>query len=106
LLSHRLRVAALVEGFVGFAVGRSMWEDAIAAHRRGELDDASAVTVISQEYLRYAYLYCTCDPELVGREHVTTVLTALARTGELEQCAGRDGPPDPAGDMYRGDARR
>jgi len=49
VLSHRLRVAAPVEGFVGFAIGRSTWEDTIAAHRRGELDDACTVTVISQE---------------------------------------------------------
>jgi myo-inositol catabolism protein IolC len=55
--------------FVGFAIGCSIWEDAIAAHRRGELDDASVVTVLSQEYLRYANLYRTSDPELVGREH-------------------------------------
>ena len=69
MLSHRLRVAAPVEGFVGSAIGRSIWEAVIAAHRRGELDDASAVTVISQENLRYTDLYRTSDPELVGREH-------------------------------------
>ena len=69
MLSHRRRVAAPVERFVGYAIGRSIWEDAIAAHRRGELDDASAVTVISQEYPRYADRYRTSDPEVVGREH-------------------------------------
>ena len=69
MLSHGLRVAAPVDGFVGFAIGCSIWEDAIAAHRRGELNDASAVTVISQEYLRYADLYRASDPELVGGEH-------------------------------------
>ena len=69
MLSHWLRVAAPVEGFVGFVIGRSIREDAIAAHRRGELDDASAVTVISQENLRIADLYRTSDPESVGGEH-------------------------------------
>jgi hypothetical protein len=59
LRSHRLRVAAPIEGFVGFAVGRSSWADAIAAHRR----DACAVTVISQESLRYVNLLCARDPE-------------------------------------------
>jgi hypothetical protein len=73
LRSHRLRVAAPVEVFVGFAVGRSSWADVIAAHRR----DACAVTVISQESLRSADLYCSSDPELVGREHLIMVLTAI-----------------------------
>ena len=69
MLSHWLRVAAPVEGFVGFVIGLSIRVNAVAARRRGELDAACAVTVISQEYLRYADLYCTGDPELVGREH-------------------------------------
>jgi myo-inositol catabolism protein IolC len=56
-LSHWLQVAAPIEGFVGFAIGRSIWEDAIAAHERGDLDDPSAVTAISQEYLRYVGIY-------------------------------------------------
>lgn len=56
-LSHWLQIAAPIEGFAGFAIGRSIWEDAIAAHERGNLDDASAVTAISQEYLRYAGIY-------------------------------------------------
>ena len=46
MLSHRLRVAAPVEGFVGFAIGHSIREDTIAAHRR-ELDNASPVTFIA-----------------------------------------------------------
>ena len=49
MLSHQRRVAAPVDGFVGFAIGRSIREDATAAHRRGELDDASTGTVILQE---------------------------------------------------------
>jgi hypothetical protein len=77
LLSHRLRVAAPIELFVGFAVGRSVWADAIAARRCGELDDACVVTVISQDYLRYVNLLCARDPEVVGREHLITVLTAI-----------------------------
>jgi hypothetical protein len=76
LLSHRLRVAAPIEVFVGFAVGRSVWADAIAAHRRGELDDACAV-IVSARNLRSADLCCSSDPELVGREHMITVLTAI-----------------------------
>ena len=63
MLSHRRRVAAPVQGMVGFVIGCSIWVNAIAAHRCGELDDASAVTVISQENLRYTNLYRTSDPD-------------------------------------------
>ena len=41
-----LRVAAPVEGFVGFQIGHSIREDTIAARRR-ELDNASPVTFIA-----------------------------------------------------------
>lgn len=50
-------VAAPVAGFVGFAIGRSIWEDAIAAHRRGSITDAETIDAISGEYVRYSYLY-------------------------------------------------
>ena len=42
--------------------------NATASHPRGELDYTSAVTVISQENLRYADLYRTSDPELLRRD--------------------------------------
>ena len=61
-LTHWLEVAAPVEGFVGFAIGRSIWEDAVAAWRQGDLDDAKAIAAITQEYLRYATVYCSADP--------------------------------------------
>jgi hypothetical protein len=69
LLSHRRPVTAPVDGFVGFAIGRSIREDAIAAHRRASSTTPARVTVISRENLRYTDLYRTSDPELVGREH-------------------------------------
>jgi myo-inositol catabolism protein IolC len=61
-LSRWLQVAAPVEGFVGFAIGRSIWEDAIGTHQRGSLAEAATVAAISGEYLRYADLYCTASP--------------------------------------------
>lgn len=60
-LGHWLEVAAPVEGFVGFAIGRSIWEPAIAAHQKGELDDDGVTEAIAREYLRYADIYCAAD---------------------------------------------
>jgi myo-inositol catabolism protein IolC len=45
-LSRWLEVAAPVECFVGFAIGRSIWEKAIAAHQRRELNDVDTVPAI------------------------------------------------------------
>lgn len=56
-LMHWLELAASVEGFVGFAIGRSIWEKPLAAHQRGELDDVGAVQAIAQQYLQYANTY-------------------------------------------------
>jgi len=66
-LARWLQVAAPVAGFVGFAIGRSIWEDAIAAHQRGTITDAETIEAISGEYLRYSYLYCNAAPLLPDR---------------------------------------
>lgn len=56
-LDHWLSVAAGVEGFVGFAIGRSIWQEAVAAHVRGEIDEAAAIATISGNYLHFAHHY-------------------------------------------------
>jgi myo-inositol catabolism protein IolC len=51
-LNHWLAVAAQVPAFVGFAIGRSIWEDAIADWVR-DGDDNAAVAAISASYLGF-----------------------------------------------------
>jgi myo-inositol catabolism protein IolC len=53
-LYHWLDIAAPVDGFVGFAIGRSIWEDVIRAHLAGTLDDSNAVREIAARYLEFA----------------------------------------------------
>jgi myo-inositol catabolism protein IolC len=57
-LDHWLAVAAPIDGFVGFAIGRSIWEEAIADHNRGDADDEEAIDQISGRYLGFARQYC------------------------------------------------
>ena len=57
-LDHWLAVAAPVDGFVGFAIGRSIWEEAIAEHNRGSIGDEEAVDQIAARYLGFARRYC------------------------------------------------
>ena len=50
---HRwLRTAAGVPGFVGFAIGRTVWRDEVAGYLAGDLDHADAMARISANYRR------------------------------------------------------
>ena len=55
-LDHWLRVAAGVDGFVGFAIGRSIWQDAIEAHLK-DGDDAAMISTVSANYRHFAHTY-------------------------------------------------
>lgn len=54
-LDHWIEVAAPLEGFVGFAIGRSIWEDAIRNHSAGTLDRDAARAEIAQRYLHFVH---------------------------------------------------
>jgi myo-inositol catabolism protein IolC len=56
-LNHWLAVAAPVDGFVGFAIGRSIWEDPIADHNHGQASEDETVTEIARRYLGFARQY-------------------------------------------------
>jgi myo-inositol catabolism protein IolC len=56
-LLHWIDIAAPIDGFVGFAIGRSIWEDAIAALTEGKVDEAGATSLIAEEYASYARHY-------------------------------------------------
>jgi 5-dehydro-2-deoxygluconokinase len=56
-VDHWLRQAAPVEGFVGFAIGRSIWWDALKAYLADELAREDAAHRISSNYLRFIDVY-------------------------------------------------
>ena len=56
VLDHWFRVAAPVPGFVGFAVGRSIWEDPLTTYRR-DGDNDRFVETVRENYLHYAASY-------------------------------------------------
>jgi myo-inositol catabolism protein IolC len=56
VLDHWLAVAAPVPGFVGFAIGRSISEDALTRHRV-DADDARLVETVRDNYLHFARAY-------------------------------------------------
>jgi myo-inositol catabolism protein IolC len=52
-----LRVAAPVQGFVGFAIGRSIWWDALKGFLDGSLSREDAAQRIADNYLRFIRVY-------------------------------------------------
>jgi myo-inositol catabolism protein IolC len=56
-VEHWLQVAAPVEGFVGFAIGRSIWWDALKGFLDKSLDRQAAVAQIADNYLHFIGVY-------------------------------------------------
>ncbi|HET6449016.1 MAG TPA: DUF2090 domain-containing protein, partial [Conexibacter sp.] len=56
-VDHWLREAAPVDGFVGFAIGRSIWWDALRGFLDGSLAREDAASQIAENYLRFIRVY-------------------------------------------------
>jgi myo-inositol catabolism protein IolC len=56
-VDHWLREAAPVDGFVGFAIGRSIWWDALKGFLDGSIEREDASQTIAQNYLRFVKVY-------------------------------------------------
>jgi myo-inositol catabolism protein IolC len=56
-VDHWLQQAAPVEGFVGFAIGRSIWWDALKGFLDGDLERDAASDQIADNYLRFVKVY-------------------------------------------------
>jgi myo-inositol catabolism protein IolC len=62
-VDHWLRVAAPVEGFVGFAIGRSIWWDALKGFLEGGVERGDAAERIADNYLRFIKVYDDAERE-------------------------------------------
>lgn len=56
-VDHWLREAAPVDGFVGFAIGRSIWWDALKGFLDGSIARGDAASQIADNYLRFIGVY-------------------------------------------------
>jgi myo-inositol catabolism protein IolC len=52
-----LEAAATVDGFVGFAIGRSIWWDALKGYLAKELERSAAASQIADNYLHFVQVY-------------------------------------------------
>jgi len=56
-VEHWLQQAAGVDGFIGFAIGRSIWWDALKGFLGGDLERATAAGQIADKYLNFIRVY-------------------------------------------------
>src|SRR3954453_14400036 len=56
-VDHWLRQAAPVDGFIGFAIGRSIWGDALTGYIDGSLERDAAAKQVAENYLRFVKVY-------------------------------------------------
>jgi 5-dehydro-2-deoxygluconokinase len=56
-VDHWLRQAAGVDGFIGFAIGRSIWWDALKGFLDGRLERREAAEQVGENYLRFVEVY-------------------------------------------------
>jgi myo-inositol catabolism protein IolC len=56
-VDHWLRVAAPVEGFIGFAIGRSNFSDPLKAYLNGDTSREDAASQIGDNYARFIKVY-------------------------------------------------
>src|SRR5436305_461073 len=56
-VDHWLRAGAPVEGYVGFAIGRSIWWDALKGYLDGSIEREDAASQIADNYLRFVRVY-------------------------------------------------
>jgi 5-dehydro-2-deoxygluconokinase len=56
-VEHWLQAASSVEGFIGFAIGRSIWWDALHSFLYEGLDRAAAASQIADNYLHFVEVY-------------------------------------------------
>src|SRR5258705_13642230 len=56
-VDHWLTEAAPVEGFVGFAIGRSIWWDPLKAYVDGKIERSAGARLIAENFLRFVSVY-------------------------------------------------
>jgi myo-inositol catabolism protein IolC len=60
-VDHWLQQAAPVEGFVGFAIGRSIWGEPLKGFLDGSLQRADAAAKIADNYMRFVKVYSEAE---------------------------------------------
>ncbi len=61
-----LAAAAPVEGYIGFAIGRSIWWDPLKAYVDGKIERSAGARKIAENYLRFVAVYERAKPPVAS----------------------------------------
>jgi myo-inositol catabolism protein IolC len=62
-LDHWLRVAAPIEGFIGFAIGRSVWEQPLAEQLAGNLSEHEMIVNVAANFAHFVDVFTRAQGE-------------------------------------------
>src|SRR5207302_718601 len=65
-VDHWLRQGAPVDGYVGFAIGRSIWGGPLAGFLDGSLSREGAAAKVADNYLRFVEVYRAAEQAVVS----------------------------------------
>ena len=60
-VEHWLRQGAPVEAYAGFAIGRTIWWDALKGYLDGSIEREDAAETIGDNYLRFVQVYSDAE---------------------------------------------
>ena len=60
-VDHWLRQGAPVSGYVGFAIGRSIWDEPLRGFLDGSLSREDAAARVADNYLRFVEVYTSAE---------------------------------------------
>ncbi len=60
-VDHWLREGAPVSGYVGFAIGRSIWDEPLKAFLDGSLSREDAASKVADNYMRFVEVYASAE---------------------------------------------
>ena len=66
-VDHWLRQGAPVDGYVGFAIGRSIWGGPLTGFLDGSLDREQAAAKVADNYLRFVEVYAAAEQAVASR---------------------------------------
>ena len=68
-VDHWLRQGAPVEGYAGFAIGRTIWWDALKGFLDGNVEREDAAQQIADNYLHFVQVYDEAASRRRPRDH-------------------------------------
>ena len=100
-VDHWLRQGAPVDGYVGFAIGRTIWWDALKGFLDGNIEREAAAQQIADNYLRFVRVYEEAGPQRAGRPRSAVACRSRCGCGSHSPSSRRPSVEEAADSVVR-----